>query len=245
MASKTNRTQQPEAQDPWDAIEQALDTQLSSLLVLQKSLPKDLVGPQRQVSELKAEADFLQALDGVEKVFQKAEIICKTITDNPDKFQLPTMVVQQRLGKVTQWKTLLHRPREAALRINAARRRAAENRSAEDQARDAHIGSNQNYLQHHQELQNSEIAVQDATADRVLHLVEEMKSTVVDVNDELKLQDAMTQEIDANVSTVQSKLTGLNRKVQTLLDNSSDKTKIIIIVVLMIVLLLMVFILFS
>eukprot|EP00742_Colponemidia_sp_Colp-10_P025205 GILJ01030447.1.p1 GENE.GILJ01030447.1~~GILJ01030447.1.p1 ORF type:complete len:122 (+),score=19.87 GILJ01030447.1:66-431(+) len=118
-------------------------------------------------------------------------------------------------------------------------------KTAEELARESHDLSNENYMKSQQELQRLEKTEQDAGLDRVIKIVDEIKTTAVNINEEVQLQDGMTAAVDRDMSGVQHKLAGLNQKVQTLLDNSSDKTKIIIIIVLMVILVLMIFILFS
>lgn len=112
-------------------------------------------------------------------------------------------------------------------------------------AQDNRNAENGDFMQQEFAEQATINAQQDVILGRLHEGVLRMKDTAININEEMVVQESMLDDLGKNMTVLQNKLEGVVGKVGKLLDESSDKNKIICIVVLVVVLGLLVTVLFS
>eukprot|EP01001_Neometanema_parovale_P008634 NODE_4901_length_1003_cov_111.312500_g4694_i0.p1 GENE.NODE_4901_length_1003_cov_111.312500_g4694_i0~~NODE_4901_length_1003_cov_111.312500_g4694_i0.p1 ORF type:complete len:247 (-),score=63.01 NODE_4901_length_1003_cov_111.312500_g4694_i0:178-918(-) len=86
---------------------------------------------------------------------------------------------------------------------------------------------------------------QDEQIGDLSNAVTRLKKTGETINTELQLQDKMLDELDQEMDTLGAKLSHAMKKVEKLLENSKDRSKICCIVILIVILVVLIVIVFS
>lgn len=243
--SSTKRTRQ----DPWPEMEKTMIETINDVVVQHQKFSSM---PNRTVV---AENDFRGVITNACELLEDTQHALNAVLEHPEMFAITAEELQRRGTLVRQWERDLKKPSEelaaaekkrsqtaqfaasaAASGVSAAELEAAQNRRHEE---------NGEYLRREYDAQQSTMVDQDAAVVRIAEGVTKIKNNTTLINEELVKQDVMLNQADGTMSKVQVKLEGALKKVDKLLDQSSDRNKFICIFVLLIILGLLVFFLFG
>lgn len=120
--------------------------------------------------------------------------------------------------------------------LTAAAEREAAKARAKAAAEEAHFNDNEAFMQAQRQIQREEYQMQEAALDRIARHVGDIRESVINVGEEMDSQDTMLNEQIALADQVRNKLAATTAKINTLMENMSNRGKICTIVVLLMVL---------
>eukprot|EP00742_Colponemidia_sp_Colp-10_P026601 GILJ01032651.1.p1 GENE.GILJ01032651.1~~GILJ01032651.1.p1 ORF type:complete len:138 (-),score=28.90 GILJ01032651.1:1-414(-) len=118
--------------------------------------------------------------------------------------------------------------------------REAAKAKAKAAAEEMHYNDNEAFIQAQRQIQREEHQLQEAALDRISARVGEIRSSVVNIGEEMSTQDTMLYEQLELTEQVRRKLAATTAKINHLMDNMSNRGKICTIVVLMMVLMFLI-----
>ena len=190
-------------------------------------------------------ADLQSSLQQLDWDLEDMSAAVSSALEHPEKFALSTAELVRREDAVQQLERKSTRLREEIEGVEADRRRKAPQMDA---AKNADVGYSADHVGRTSEAMMSEMATQetlkeeqDEALERLTAGVRNVKHKAVLIGDELKEQDKMLNDLDKDMSQLELKIEGAVKKIGALIDNSSDKKKMICIIVLMFILAFLVF----
>ena len=242
-ASKRNAP----AQDPWIDFEIETDKACGELRIFYQRFADN------PKPTLVARQDFFDTAEKYLGLIEEATVAQQMTLEHPELFAVTTEEIQRRDNKVKEWERLAKKPVQE-YKLAMERQMRGESISSNGlggaggggaTAQDQRNVDNGDFLQREYEEQRRITSTQDQAIDRITVHVAAMKNNAELINEELKVQESMLDELSQHMTNVQRKLEGALGKVGKLLDESSDKNKIICIIVLVIVLAILITVLFN
>lgn len=187
-----------------------------------------------------AENELLEAIGSCSEAVEDMRFALDTAMEHPESFAITTDELQARAEKIRGWERDMLRAQQTGEKI-----RAAQKKRMQDQDGDADGGAggtreNNDFLRQEHEVQRDIMQTDDQTLDRLSSGIHRVRDTAVNINDELTTQEHILDDIDKGMTRVQMKLEGAVKKVAKLIDQSSDRGKMICIAVLFVILILLV-----
>ena len=243
MSDARRSKKQPDAskkEDPWPLLEPEMQPLLTELVACHqryRSLKKGTEVDGARIAA--AEHELLEELRDVEETLADMQESYDIANDHPDLFSIVATEMNRRLEKLRQWGRAMQKPQNEAKSIAKAQQAARRAAASMDRDDPAH-SENVDYIRSQQELQQREVVTQEEVLVRLHHGIVRVKDSAVVINDELVVQEKMLSDVEKDMSVAQKKVEDAVKKVGKLLDQSSDRSKIICIVVLLIIVFLLI-----
>lgn len=237
--SALNRPTAPSAtsrvapEDPWPSMERQVVAMLNDLTV-QVSRVRDTANP-----TVLAENELLEAIGGCGEAVEDMRFAFEQAMNHPESFAITTDDLQSRAEKIREWERDIARAQTTGEKIRVAQRRREQEQDASDPA-SAGGRENNDFLKQEHEVQRDVMATDEQTLGRLQEGVHRVRDTAVNINDELNTQEHVLNDIDTGITRVQMKIDGAMKKVGKLIDQTSDRGKMICIAVLFVVLILLI-----
>jgi syntaxin 6 len=236
-------------QDPWPMMEEDMVRALNDLLIQHQ---KFSAMPSHTIV---AENELEVTVHNAEEMMFDMRQAWDAVYQHPELFMITSEELNRRGALVRQWERDIQKPRDELKEVSKKRKNASQLSSAAKAAgvtadelaaaQGRRNVENSEYLQREYEAQQSTMADQDLAVDRIHDGVKRIKNNAELVQEELKKQETMLDDLERGMNQVQVKLEGAVKKVAKLLDQTSDKKKFICIGVLLFVLIILVYVLFS
>lgn len=218
-------------EDPWPQMEKQVAVMLNDLTV-QTQRFRETPNP-----TLVAENELLEAIGSCTEAVEDMRFALDTAMEHPESFSITTDELQARAEKIRDWERDMMRAQQLSEKLRTAQRRRAQ--AQEDDTKNGQQ-ENTDFLRQEHDVQGDIMQTDDQTLDRLSSGIHRVKETATNIGDELTTQERILDDIDKGMTRVQLRLDGAMRKVGKLIDQTSDKGKMICIGVLLLILVLLI-----
>lgn len=220
-------------EDPWPSMAKQVEEMLNDL---ERLLQRFRETPH---PTLAAENELLEAIGSCSEAVEDMRFALDTAMEHPESFAIETDELQSRAGTIRAWERDMVRAQQTSERIRDAQRKRLQEREGVD---DASGGTRENndFLRQEHEVQREIQHTDEQTLDRLSSGIHRVRDTAVNITDELNTQEHILDDIDSGMTRAQIKLEGTVKKVARLLDQTSDRGKMICIAVLFVILILLI-----
>lgn len=225
--------------DPWMEMESEVDKIVTDVVAQRDNFQRASALLDRSGDEDK----LIAAVQAAQEYIDDMRLAVDMAMNHPERFPLEAAEIQRRRDLIRQWERKMERASNDCGSILAERgKKSADRRRSSGPGVVGGGPENQNneFLGNEVQLQYEIEKEQDEVVDRIAVGVQSVKVKAEMINNELKEQDEILAEMDTDMSALQLKLEGVVKKVGRLLDDTSDRNKIICIIVLVVVLVLLV-----
>ncbi|CAJ1014250.1 putative SNARE domain containing protein [Leishmania utingensis] len=220
--------------DPWPQIEKQVGAMLADLNAQVKRFHNT------SVPTVIAENELLESVDSCNEAVEDMRFALDTTMEHPESFSITAEELQSRAERIRAWEREMMKAQQVAEKVRAAQRKRmmAQDGDADDNG----TRENTDFLRQERDIQRHIMQQDDQTLDRLSSGIHRVRDTAVNIQDELKTQEHILDDIDRGMTRVQMRLEGAMKKVSKLIDSTSDRGKMICIAVLFVILVILTFV---
>ncbi|AIN99181.1 Qc-SNARE protein, putative [Leishmania panamensis] len=221
-------------EDPWPQIEKQVGAMLADLNAQMQRFHNT------SVPTVIAENELLESVDSCNEAVEDMRFALDTTMEHPESFSITAEELQSRAERIRAWEREMMKAQQVAEKVRAAQRKRmmAQDGDADDNG----TRENTDFLRQERDIQRHIMQQDDQTLDRLSSGIHRVRDTAVNIQDELKTQEHILDDIDRGMTRVQMRLEGAMKKVSKLIDSTSDRGKMICIAVLFVILVILTFV---
>jgi|UniRef100_A0A7S4FR51 methyl-accepting chemotaxis protein len=239
-------------QDPYEAVKEEVVNSVNKLEALYQKW-KSTEDPTQLVRH---HSKLLDSVRNIEGDLNDLGDAIKVVLANRRKFENLTdsmidarrQFIDNTRGRIRQIKEEINNPQNSKSQAAMSSPKGTPKAGGRTTNPYAHLQEESDttqFIEGHMQAQAEMEMSQEETLEDLTHAVQKLKSTGVEIRDELQNHDKLIDELGEEMDTLQGKMKHAAKQLEKAMDEAGQKTKLCVIVFLIVVLLILTFIFFT